>query len=101
YRVQWPDGTEHWTAARGQGYHASNGTPVRVGGIMLDVTSRRQNEEAVRRSEEALREANENLEKKVAERTHELKLAKERAESADQLKSQFLASMSHELRTPL
>jgi signal transduction histidine kinase len=101
YRVTWPDGSEHWTAARGQGYHAADGAPMRVGGIMLDVTSRRQNEEAVRRSEEALREANENLERKVAERTHELKLAKERAESADQLKSQFLASMSHELRTPL
>ncbi|MDA3959627.1 MAG: ATP-binding protein [Planctomycetota bacterium] len=57
--------------------------------------------QAVRSRDLRMRELNSGLQQQVEKRTHDLRLAKERAEAASQAKSDFLANMSHELRTPL
>lgn len=62
--------------------------------VARDISSQREAEERLRASEQAFRELSNHLEKRVAERTAELK-------QANAAKTEFLTRMSHEIRTPL
>jgi len=53
------------------------------------------------KTEKEISQLNADLEQIFANRTRELRRAKDAAEAANQAKSAFLASMNHELRTPL
>jgi PAS domain S-box-containing protein len=55
FRVIWPDGTVHWLIGKGEVLQNSTGNPVSLLGSSLDITARRDAEEALRASEERLR----------------------------------------------
>ena len=55
YRTIWLDGSVHWIVDRGRVIYETNGRPVRMIGVTLDITERKQVEETLRKSEERLR----------------------------------------------
>jgi len=48
WRVVWTDGSVHWIAGRWQVYMNESGEPARMVGINIDITDRKQAEEAMR-----------------------------------------------------
>jgi PAS domain S-box-containing protein len=88
------NGERVWIAWTNKVVMDERGQVAEILSIGVDITARR-------RVEEELRVTQASLEQRVARRTADLAVAKERAEAADRTKSAFLATMSHELRTPL
>ncbi len=42
YRTVWPDGSVHWIMDKGRGLYDEQGQPVRIHGVSMDVTRRRE-----------------------------------------------------------
>ncbi len=84
------DGTQILVSVTISPIYNRNGDIIGVSSIDRDLTERQKYIETLRQQTAELENTNEQL----------LKM-KDRAETANQTKSQFLANMSHELRTPL
>jgi PAS domain S-box-containing protein len=76
YRILWPDGSLHWVDAYGRFYYNPQGEPIRMIGVISDITERKTADAA-------------------------LEAARAEAEAANQAKDDFIAVVSHELRSPL
>lgn len=61
FRVIWPDGSVHWIEARAHVFKNEQGNPSRFLGVNMDITQRKQQEEALRASEERWRTVTESL----------------------------------------
>ncbi|MFY9288899.1 MAG: ATP-binding protein [Alphaproteobacteria bacterium] len=90
FRVRHRDGNWVCVMSRGIGIWNEKGEIQRLIGTHVDITPQKQREE----------ELNYFIKENERQR-EELAYAKEKAESANQAKTDFLATMSHEIRTPM
>jgi len=95
HRVRTARGDWKWILSRGRvSTRDAEGKALRVSGTNVDITARKQ-------LEQALVTLNAELESKIAARTADLTEALRAATAAERTRFDFMANVTHELRTPL
>jgi len=84
YRIVLPDGNIRWMIARGQRYLTSTGEPVRMVGVSLDITERKQMEEQLRENLREIEHLKQRLERENLYLQEEVKILVEHTEIVGQ-----------------
>ncbi len=110
-RYRHADGSTVWVRCRGMAIRNASGEPIRMLGAHSDVTALKRTEEILSASKDeggedvhgvaALAEEVARQKRALEAAYDSMRVAREHAERASNLKSEFLNMVSHELRTPL
>lgn len=73
YRAIWPDGSRHWIEAMGRAEYGPDGNPVKMRGIVMDITERKRAEEKLHRYSDELKRSNKELDNFAYAASHDLK----------------------------